>query len=88
MINGAKEFWLGAGPLVGIALAWYGKTKLSLTSQKQAVAASGALIVQPATPAAAVQVANAIAATPGVQQVTATQAVADAAPSDKVVAKP
>jgi hypothetical protein len=86
MINGAKEFWLGAGPLVMLALAWWGKNKASLTSQKASVAASGALVVQPATPAAAVTVANAIAATPGVQQVTATKAVADATPSDKVVA--
>ncbi len=88
MINGAKEFMLGAGPLIGIGMAIWGKYKSSLPSQKASVAASGALVVQPATPSAAVTVANAIAATPGVQQVTTTQAVADATPSNKVVAKP
>ncbi len=87
MINGAKEFWVGAGPLVAIALAWYGKTKLSLSSQKQAVAASGALVVPTTSSAQAITVASAIAAIPEVKQVVSTQAVADATPSDKVVAK-
>ena len=83
MINGAKEFWAGAGPLVMLALAWWGKNKASLTSQKASVAASGALVVQTSTPAAT---ASAIAAIPEVHTVTATPAVAAATPSDKVVA--
>ncbi len=86
MLNGAKEFWLGAGPLVGLAIAWWGKNKASLVSQKAAVSASGALVVQPSSPAAAVTVANTIAAMPEVHTVTATPAVAAATPSDKVVA--
>jgi hypothetical protein len=87
MINGAKEFWLGAGPLVMIALAWWGKNKASLTSQKASVAASGALVVQPSSPAAAVTAANVIAAIPEVHTVMSTPAVAAATPSDKVVAQ-
>ena len=86
MINGAKEFMLGAGPLIGLALAWWGKNKASLVSQKAAVSASGALVVQTSSPSAAVAVANTIAAMPEVHTVTATPAVAAATPSDKVVA--
>jgi hypothetical protein len=83
MINGAKEFMLGAGPLIALAAAWWGKNKASLVSQKAAVAASGALVVQTSSPAAT---ATAIAAIPAVHTVTATPAVAAATPSDKVVA--
>jgi hypothetical protein len=83
MINGAKEFWLGAGPLVMLALAWWGKNKASLTSQKASVVASGALVVQTSTPTVT---ANSIAAMPDVHTVTATPAVAAATPSNKVVA--
>ncbi len=86
MVNGAKEFWLGAGPLVMLALAWWGKNKASLISQKASVSASGALVVQTSTPAAAVAVANTIAAIPDVHTVTATPAIAAATPSAKVVA--
>jgi hypothetical protein len=85
MINGAKEFMLGAGPLIGLALAWWGKNKASLGSQKASVAASGALVVQPSSPAATVAVANAIAAIPQIDKVVATAPVAQATPSDKVV---
>ena len=86
MINGAKEFMLGAGPLIGLAVAWWGKTKASLPSQKAAVAASGALVVQPSSPSATVAVANAIAAIPQIDKVVATAPVAQATPSNKVVA--
>lgn len=86
MINGAKEFMLGAGPLIGLAVAWWGKNKASLVSQKQSVAASGALVVQPSSPSATVAVANAIAAIPQIDKVVATAPVAQATPSDKVVA--
>src|ERR1700722_15895394 len=67
MINGAKEFWLGAGPPVALALGGWGKNKASLVSQKAAVAASGALVVQTSAPAAT---ASAIAAIPEVHTVT------------------
>jgi hypothetical protein len=82
MLNGAKEFMLGAGPLITLALAWWGKNKAGLVAQKAAVAASGALVVQTSSPAAT---ATAIAAIPAVDKVTATPAVAAATPSTKIV---
>lgn len=86
MINGAKEFWLGAGPLVMLALAWWGKNKASLTSQVATVntAAPAALVaaVQEVHP---VILRDAVAAQPEVKAVLVTsQATADASPSPKV----
>ena len=89
MINGAKEFMLGAGPLIALALAWWGKNKASLSAQVATVQAA-----QPAALVAAVQeihpvtLINAVADIPAVQSIVATQAIADATPSDKVVGPP
>jgi hypothetical protein len=86
MINGAKEFMLGAGPLIGFALAWWGKTKASLPSQVARVqaAAPAALVdaVQQVQPAV---LRDAVAQQPDVKAiVVTTKAVADASPSAKV----
>jgi hypothetical protein len=86
MLNGAKEFWVGAGPLVMLALAWWGKNKASLTSQVATVntAAPAALVaaVQEVHP---VVLRDAVAAQPDVKAIVVTsQAVADASPSTKV----
>ena len=89
MIDGAKEFMLGAGPLIALVLAWWGKNKASLVSQVATVQAA-----QPAALVAAVQevhpltLINAVAAQPEVQSIVTTQAIADATPSDKVVGPP
>ena len=54
MINGAKEFMLGAGPLIALGLAWWGKVKASPAAQKASVVASGALVVPTDSAAAAI----------------------------------
>lgn len=85
MINGAKEFMLGAGPLIGLGMAYWAKFRASPGSQKAAVAAQPNMIVVETT--SPVTAANAIAEIPQVKQIIAKQSVADAAPSDKVVSK-
>lgn len=86
MINGAKEFMVGAGPLIALALGWWGKNKASLTSQVESVktAAPAALVeaVQEVHPAV---LRDAVAAQPDVKSiVVTTQAAANASASAKV----
>jgi len=86
MINGGKEFMLGAGPLIAFGLAWWGKNKASLISQVAVVqaAAPGALIaaVQDVHP---VILRDAVAAQSDVKSiVVTTQAAASQSPSPKV----
>jgi len=89
MMNGAQEFMLGAGPLIALALAWWGKNKASLVSQVSTVqaAAPGALMdaVQAVHPKVLLA---ATAALTDVKSIVTTQAVADSTPSEKIVGPP
>jgi hypothetical protein len=76
-------------PVATFWLAKIGYNSASPASQKASVAAQpNTVVVQTSSAATTIAAANAIAAIPEVKQVVATQAVADATPSDKVVAKP
>jgi hypothetical protein len=90
MINGAKEFMLGAGPLIAIGLAWWGKYKASLPSQVATVqSAAPAALVDAVQAVHPVALRDAVAAQPDVKAiVVTTQAVADASPSAKVTTAP
>jgi hypothetical protein len=92
IINSAGTLINDGITLVGLATpivaAWYAQRSARPDMQKASVVAAGNLVVPTASPAAAITVANAIAALPEVKQVVSTQATADATPSDKVVAKP
>ena len=37
MVNGVQEFWLGAGPIVALAVGWYKKYKSSIPAQAASV---------------------------------------------------
>jgi hypothetical protein len=69
--------------------AWYASRSARTDNQKQAVVASqpGSVVVETNSAAVAARVAQAISAIPEVNKVVASQAVADATPSEKVVAK-
>ncbi len=74
------------GLVTPLVTAYFAGHSASPASQKASVAAQpNMVVVETTSPVAA---ANAIAAIPQVKQVISTQAVADATPSDKVVAKP
>lgn len=92
IINSLGTLTNDAITLIGLATpliaAWYAQRSARPDMQKASVAAAGNLVVPTSSPASAITVANAIAAIPQVTQVVSTQAVADATPSDKVVAKP
>jgi len=86
MINGAKEFMLGAGPLIAIAMAWWGKNKASLPAQVATVqAAAPAALVAAVQEVHPVVLRDAVAAQPDVKAVVVTtQTAADASASPKV----
>ena len=89
MINGAQEFMLGAGPLIALALAWWGKNKASLMSHVSTVQAAAPTALMDAVQAVHPKVLlAATAALPQVQSIVTTQAVADSTPSSKIVGPP
>ena len=84
MVNGAKEFWVGFGPLVGMGVLAWGRYKSSTASKKASlVATPGTMVVQVSgdTTAAATK----LAAIPEVHTVLSTPEVASATVSSKVV---
>ena len=85
MINGAKEFWIGAGPLVGAGMLLWGRYKSSNAAKTASVAAMPGTMVVQASGADPVALASKIAALPEVHTVVSTPAVASATVSDKVV---
>lgn len=86
MINGAKEFMLGAGPLIALGMGWWGKRKASLAAQVLAVqAAHPAALVQAVQEVHPAVLRDAVAAQPEVKAVIVTsEAVANTSPSNKV----
>ena len=85
MINGAKEFWIGAGPLVGAGMLLWGRYKSSNAAKTASVAAMPGTMVVQASGADPVALASKIASFPEVHTVVSTPAVASATVSDKVV---
>jgi hypothetical protein len=76
-------------PIAMTVIAKLGLNSARPDSQKTAVVAAqpNTVVVETSSPAAAAKAASLIAAIPEVSKVVASAAIADAAPSDKVVAK-
>ena len=93
LINSLGTLTNDAIVVVGIVspfvAAWYASRSARTESQKQSVVATqpGTVVVETNSAATAARVAQAISAIPEVNKVVAAAAVANATPSDKVVAK-
>jgi len=75
------------GALLAVAMPIIAALKSTVAAQKKAVASQPhTIVVEAADPETIVKAANAAAALPGVTQVTSSSRVADATPSNKVVA--
>lgn len=86
IFNGIKEICIGAGPLVGAAVAWWAQHSASMKVKVADVkAAAPAVLVQAVQAVSPVTLRDAVAAQPEVKAVLVnTKAVADASPSEKV----
>jgi hypothetical protein len=86
MVNGAKEFMVGAGPLIAAAMVAWSRYKASRAQKIASVSATPGTMVITATPSAnTVAMADKIATLPEVKSVISTPAVATATASSKVV---
>jgi hypothetical protein len=85
----AKGLMVFGGIVGPIAMAWWAQHRASPSVQKQSVAALPGTVVVETDPNLrnTVALANKIAALPEAAKITATPFVADATPSDKVVAR-
>lgn len=86
IFNGIKEIAIGAGPLIGMAMAWWAAHNSTIKAKVASVqAAEPAVLVQAVQQVAPVVLRDAVAAQPDVKAViVTTTAAANASESEKV----
>ena len=87
IINGVEEISVGLGPVIALVMGLWARYNASRGAKIASLTATSGTMVVDVGAASPAAVAEQLAAVPGVAKVISTPAVAQAAPSDKVVSQ-